>query len=538
MVKKVAVVGAGCSGLPTIKCCLDEGLEPTCFERTEDIGGLWRFKENPEEGRASIYNSVISNTSKEMTCYSDFPMPEDYPNYMHNSKLLQYFRLYAEHFKLLQYIRFKTTVCSIRKRPDFSMTGQWDVTSECNGKQQTEIFDAVLICIGHHCTQNLPLHNFPGIENFKGQYLHSRQYKNPHPFKNKRIIVVGIGNTAVDLVVELSSVAKQVYLSTRRGAWIVNRVCDNGYPLDTVQSTRFNCIVQGMIPVLTNKLIESKINARVNHDNYGLTPQHRFLSQQPTVSDTLPNRIISGKVLLKTNVKRFTETDVIFEDGTVEKDIDVVIFATGYVFSLPFLEESVLKVQNNEISLYKMIFPPNLEKPTLGCIGYIQPSGAFMPIAEMQARWATRVFKGLHQLPLVEGMRKEITERKQKIQSRYFKSKRHTLQVGYVSYMDEIATEIGCKPDVRKVMLADPKLGWELFFGPCSPYQYRLFGPGKWKGARQAILTQMDRIIKPTKTRVLKNDDITQASLPFGFKPFGFKILGILMVFVAMYAMI
>ncbi|KAE8610772.1 hypothetical protein XENTR_v10012238 [Xenopus tropicalis] len=506
MVKKVAVVGAGCSGLPTIKCCLDEGLEPTCFERSDDIGGLWRFKENPEDGRASIYNSVISNTSKEMTCYSDFPIPEDYPNYMHNSKLLQYFRLYAEHFNLLQYIRFKTTVCNIQKRPDFSMTGQWDVTSECNGKQQTEIFDAVLICTGHHCTQNLPLHSFPGIENFKGQYLHSRQYKTALPFKNKKIIVVGIGNTAVDLVVELSSVAKQVFLSTRRGAWIVNRVCDNGYPLDTVQSTRFNCIVQGMIPVLTNHLLESKVNARVNHDNYGLRPQHRFLSQQPTVSDDLPNRIIAGKVLLKTNVKRFTETDVIFEDGTVEKDIDVVIFATGYVFSLPFLDESVLKVQNNEISLYKMIFPPNLEKPTLGCIGYIQPTGAIMPIAEMQARWATRV---------------------------YFKSQRHTLQVSYVAYMDEIATELGCKPDIKQVMLTDPKLGWELFFGPCSPYQYRLFGPGKWKGARQAILTQMDRIIKPTKTRVLNNKDMSQSTMPFGF-----KLLGILMVFVAMYAMI
>ncbi|KAG8436652.1 hypothetical protein GDO86_007665 [Hymenochirus boettgeri] len=506
MVKRVAVVGAGCSGLPTIKCCLDEGLEPTCFERTDDIGGLWRFKEEPEEGRASIYNSVISNTSKEMTCYSDFPFPEDYPNYMHNSKLLQYFRLYAEKFSLLKCIKFKTTVVSIRKCPDFSSTGQWEVISECNGQQEKAIFDAVLICTGHHSTENLPLHSFPGIENFKGQYLHSRQYKSPHPFKNKRIIVIGIGNTAVDLVVELSSVAKQVFLSTRRGAWIVNRVWYNGFPLDTVQSTRFHSFIQGIIPSLTNKYFEIKANARVNHDNYGLRPEHRFLSQQPTVSDDLPNRIIAGKVLLKTNVKNFTETDVIFEDGTVERDIDVVVFATGYVFSFPFLEESVLKVKSNEVSLYKMIFPPDLEKPTLACVGYIQPSGAIMPIAEIQARWATRV---------------------------YFKSDRHTLQVSYVGYMDEIATEIGCKPDVKQVMLTDPKLGWELLFGPCTPYQYRLFGPGKWKEARQTILTQMGRIIKPTRTRVLSYHQTAT-----NFFPLSFKLIGIIIILVALYVLL
>ncbi|XP_053324724.1 flavin-containing monooxygenase 5-like [Spea bombifrons] len=530
MVKKVAVIGAGSSGLPAIKCCLDEGLEPTCFERTDDLGGLWRFKDVSEDGRASIYNSVIINTSKEMMCYSDYLIPDDYPNYMHNSKVLQYFRLYAEHFQLIKYIQFKTTVVSIKKSPDFATTGQWEVITECNGQKKKDIFDAILVCTGHHSVPNLPLNSFPGLEIFKGQYFHSRDYKTPEAFKGKKVMVIGIGNTGVDLVVELSAVAKQVFLSTRRGAWLLNRVSDDGYPLDVVHFTRFKSIILTALPTLSCKFIENKINSRVNHDNYGLRPQHRFISQHPTISDDLPNRIIAGKVLMKTDVERFTETDVIFKDGSVEKDIDVVIFATGYRFSFPFFDDSVLKVENNNIPLYKMVFPPHLENPTLACIGYVQPIGAIMPVSEIQARWAARVFKGLNTLPSKEEMMDEITIRKENMQKRYVKSERHTIQVDYVPYMDEIAAEIGCKPNLMKLFVTDPKLAREVFFGPCSPYQYRLFGPGKWKEARRAILTQMDRVIKPTKTRVLKDQSV-QSSFSFMF-----KILGILIVFAAIYA--
>ncbi|KAM9326987.1 flavin-containing monooxygenase 5-like [Gastrophryne carolinensis] len=531
MMKKVAVIGAGCSGLTAIKCCLDEGLEPTCFEKTEDIGGLWRFKVVPEDDRASIYHSVIINTSKEMMCYSDYIIPDDFPNYMHNSKVLQYFRQYAEHFQLLKHIKFKTTVCSINKRPDFETTGQWDVITESEGKQEAHVFDAILVCSGHHTYANLPLHTFPGIENFKGQYFHSRDYKNNEPFKNKRIIVVGIGNTAVDLVVELSAVAKQVFLSTRRGAWLVNRVFDNGFPLDIILFTRFFSIIQVYLPWLANTFLEHKVNARVDHESFGLKPKHRFFSQHPTISDDLPNRIISGKVLMKTNIKRFTETDVIFEDGTVEKDIDLVIFATGYTFSFPFIDESIVKVEQNQLPLYKLVFPPSLEKSTMAFIGYIQPIGAIMPISEMQSRWATRVFKGLKKLPSMSEMKKEIVMRKEEMAKRYVKSTRHTIQVDYVPYMDELAEEIGCKPSLKSLCLSDPRLAWKLFFGPCTPYQFRLCGPGQWKDARKAIMTQNDRITKPTKTRVL-DYEMTHSSFPMLL-----KLFGIFVIFAAIYVL-
>ncbi|XP_039555140.1 flavin-containing monooxygenase 5-like isoform X1 [Passer montanus] len=391
--RRVAIIGAGASGLCALKCCLDEGLEPTCFERSKDIGGLWRFEEHPEDGRASIYRSVIINTSKEMMCYSDFPIPEDFPNYMHNSKIMEYFRMYAQHFDLLRHIRFRTSVCRVSKRPDFASSGQWEVVTESEGKQEAAVFDAVLVCSGHHTDAHLPLSSFPGLEKFEGSYLHSRDYKIPQPFWGKRVVVVGIGNSGIDIAVELSHTAKQVFLSTRRGSWVLHRVADNGYPFDISYLSRFMQLLQDVVPQsIRNFFMEWKLNSRFDHTLYGLKPKHGILDQHPTVNDDLPNRIISGRVRVKPNVREFTETSAIFEDGTRE-DVDAVVFATGYSFSFPFLE-SCVKVVENQIPLYKFMFPPELEKPTLAFIGLIQPWGAIMPISELQSRWAAYVFKG------------------------------------------------------------------------------------------------------------------------------------------------
>lgn len=96
---------------------------------------------------------------------------------------------------------------------------------------------------------------------------------------------------------------------------------------------------------------------------------------------------------MKPNICEFTETAVVFEDGSKEDDIDFVVFATGYSFSFPFLGNSV-RVIENQTALYKFVFPPHLEQPTLAIIGLVQPLGAIMPISELQARWAVRVFKG------------------------------------------------------------------------------------------------------------------------------------------------
>ncbi|XP_068808054.1 flavin-containing monooxygenase 5 isoform X2 [Struthio camelus] len=436
-----------------------------------------------------------------MMCFSDFPIPDDFPNYMHNSKIMEYFRMYAQHFDLLRYIRFRTSVCRVAKRPDFAVTGQWDVVTESGGEQESAVFDAVLVCTGHHTNAHLPLHTFPGLEKFKGWYLHSREYKTPQAFSEKCVIVVGTGNSGIDIAVELGHTAKQVFLSTRRGAWVLHRLAESGYPFDFSYLTRFIQLLQSLVPLSVGSFIlERKINARFDHALYGLQPQHRILHQHPTINDDLPNRIISGRVKVKPNVREFTATAAIFEDGTKEDDIDAVVFATGYSFSFPFLEDCVTVVEN-QISLYKFMFPIDLQKPTLAFIGLIQPLGAIMPISELQCRWATRVFKGLNKLPPRCDMEADINHKKEEMAKRYVRSQRHTIQVDYIPYMDELACQLGVKPNLLTLFLTDPRLATEVLLGPCTPYQYRLQGPGRWAGARQAILTQRERVVKALRAR-------------------------------------
>ncbi|XP_029355995.1 dimethylaniline monooxygenase [N-oxide-forming] 5-like [Echeneis naucrates] len=502
MTRRVAVIGGGSSGLACIKCCLDEGLEPVCFESSDDIGGLWRFKENPEPDRASIYHSVIINTSKEMMCFSDFPIPAHFPNYMHNTLIMDYFRMYADHFQLTKYIRFHTKVLQVKQRSDISRSGQWNVETENkDGKKEKHIFDAVMICIGHHCQPNLPLHDFPGIETFKGKYHHSRDYKTPEEWRDKKVVVIGIGNSGGDIAVELSRVTKQLYLSTRRGAWILNRVGNNGIPLDMTFNRVLNTLKNILPFSVLCKMTENQLNQRFNHSLYNLKPKHRLFSQHPTVNDDLPNRILSGTVQVKPNICRFQETSVVFEDGSTVEDVDLVVFATGYKFSFPFLDSLLVSVSDNKASLYKYVFPPELDPPTLAVIGLVQPLGAIMPISEMQARWATRVFKGCIKLPTVTAMLEDIKCKQESMAKRYVTSQRHTIQVDYVNYMDEIAQLVGVQPNVSRLLLTDPKLGLNVLFGPCTSYQYRLRGPGKWAGAREAILTQWQRMAQPMQTR-------------------------------------
>ncbi|XP_029473740.1 dimethylaniline monooxygenase [N-oxide-forming] 2-like isoform X2 [Rhinatrema bivittatum] len=442
-----------------------------------------------------------------MMCYSDFPMPDHFPNYLHNYKMLEYFRLYAEHFDLLRHIQFKTVVCSVKKRQDFSTTGQWDVITEHDGKKESDIFDAVLICIGHHVEHHLPLDSFPGINKFKGQHLHSRFYKTPEEFRGKKILVLGMGNSGADLAVELSHTAAMVFLSTRRGAWLMSRVYDNGFPWDIVYTTRLKNWFRNILPPsIAIWLNAKKMNERFDHSNYGLQPRDSTQWKEPLFNDDLPSRITCGYVVVKPNVIEFTESSVKFEDGTIEEGVDVVIFATGYRYSFPFLDESIIKVENNKASLFKNIFPPDLDKPTLGVLGLIQPLGAIMPTAELQARWATRVFKGLCKFPSHNEVREDIEKKKEILFKRFGTIQGNSLQVDFIEYLDELATEIGVNPASLSLFLTDPKLAIQIYFGSCTSFQYRLCGPGKWPGARNAILTKWDRILKATRSRVVKQN--------------------------------
>ncbi|CAL8394447.1 unnamed protein product [Boreogadus saida] len=509
MVKRVAIIGAGPSGLTSMKACLEEGMVPTCFESSDDMGGLWKFKEVSEPNRASIYRSLTINISKEMMCYSDFPIPADYPNYMHHSKILKYFRMYAEHFKLLEYIRYQTLVKSVKQRPDYSRSGQWEVlTQSKDGQEERHVFDAVICCSGHYTYPHLPLKEFPGIETFEGKYFHSWDYKGPEDMHGKRVVVVGIGNSGGDIAVEGSRVAEQVYLSTRRGAWIVRQVSDNGLPLDMKYNTRFVHILFQLMPVsFLNWFGEGKVNAMYDHTMYAIKPNHRLFSQIPVFNDELPLKILSGSVVIKSNIKEIRGSTVEFEDDSVLEKVDVIVFATGYNYDFPFLPQNAMYKTGHRVGLYKHVFPPTLEHSTLAVVGFIHALGAIMPQAEMQARWVASVFKGTKKLPPTQTMIKSVEKDTKVIQKNFIVSKRTPLQVDFVDYMDDLAGEIGIRPSLLWLFFTDYALFKRLLWGPMTAYQYRVTGKGKWDGARKAIFTQFDRMYEPLKTRKVDGQD-------------------------------
>uniref|UniRef100_A0A4W5P1N6 Flavin-containing monooxygenase n=1 Tax=Hucho hucho TaxID=62062 RepID=A0A4W5P1N6_9TELE len=448
MSQRVAVIGAGPSGLTSIKSCLDE----------VSLG------ETPEPGRSSIYRSLVVNTSKEMMCFSDFPMPADYPNYMLHSQLLQYLRLYAQHFDLLRHITFQTSVLTVRQRPDFSHSGQWEVVTENReGQEQRHIFDGVLVCSGHYTQPVSPLDQFPGHESFPGRCLHSWEYKDADAFRGKRVVVVGIGNSGGDIAVEISRAAEKTFLSTRKGAWVLSRMSSSGLPLDMTAISRLTVLLTSLLPrALVNWAAERTLNHRYDHRLYGLQPTHRLLEQKPLINDDLPGRILQGAVVLKPDLRGFQGSGLLFQDGTTEEDIDAVVFCTGYNGTFSFLPPSLCSGPGGDLNLYRYLY--NTLPPRKTMLSKIE------------------------------------TETKRNMKS-YLCPRQAALHVDYIPYLDSLAEQVGVRPNILGLLLREPGVGLRVLLGPCTPYQYRLRGPGKWDGARQAILTQWERVAQPFRTR-------------------------------------
>ncbi|PAV60883.1 hypothetical protein WR25_17136 [Diploscapter pachys] len=502
---RIAVIGAGASGLPAIKSALEENCEVICYEMASDIGGLWNYKPDPCPGEGSVMKSTVINTSKEMTSYSDFPAPSEYANYMHNSQLLKYFRMYAEHTN-------NTTI---------------------------ELFDGVMVCTGHHTHEYWP-QPWKGQNLFKGKIMHSHEYKdhrteNFKGFEDKVVAVVGIGNSGCDIAVELSKISSQVYLSTRSGAWVINRVWQYGEPTDLNYLTRAAFAFKKIIPwkVLCSAM-EKKVNGRqdyhwksinysfvdrFDHGRYGLKPDHRILAAHVTINDELPNRIASGTVQVKPNIASFTEHGVVFDDDTIVEHVDIVVLATGYSFGFPIVEDGrLIEVKENRANLYKYMYPPELSdkarlilfhrmkmdlnlQNSLAVIGLIQPTGSILPLSEIQTRLFMSVLKGRTKIPNQVNMIKDIESKRRQMEREFVASRRHTIQVYYPSYMDELAELYGCKPKIFRRCFTDPMLAYHLIFYGLVPYQYRLDGDHSWKDARRAILTFEQRVFETTRTR-------------------------------------
>ncbi len=430
----VCIVGAGCSGFTAAKILHERGIAFDCFEQGSNIGGLWRYEN--DSGTSAAYKSLHINTSRDKMAFSDFPMPRDYPDFPHHSLIIRYFESYVDHFGFRSKITFQTSVISIQPRDN----GTYDVTTRArSGDIRTKNYRSVLVANGHHWKPRTP--DFPG--DFSGSSLHSHDYREPSSMVGKRVLVIGIGNSGCDIACEVSRVAERTYLSTRSGAHIIPKYIF-GKPLDKIAPVWFWKHLP--FPIFQRIFAAALRLSRGRLSRFGLpTPQHKILQEHPTISNDLLNLLGHGKISIKPNVSRFADRVVHFADGS-EEEIDQVVYATGYQIAFPFLAPEILDTQANRVGLYKHVVHTDLTN--LYFIGLIQPWGAIMPLAEQQAEWAADLIENKCCLPSPDAMRKDIDLQRNKMQRRYVSAPRHTIQVDFYSYLEQIERERKRKSNV------------------------------------------------------------------------------------------
>ncbi|MGD2114721.1 MAG: NAD(P)-binding domain-containing protein [Acidobacteriota bacterium] len=426
MTLRACIIGAGSSGIAAAKILAGRGIPFDCFEKGSGIGGNWRF--GNDNRMSSAYRSLHINTSKERSAYSDFPMPEDYPDFPHHSQLLEYFERYVDHFGVRDRITFETEV--VRAEPDGD--GAWRVTTRGrDGTTVTGRYGAVLVASGHHWDPNHP--EIPG--RFDGETLHSHVYEAPEGFRDRRVLVVGVGNSGCDIVCELSRVAARAFLSTRRGAHVIPKYL-LGRPVDhwtTPLTSRLPFAVERQAFKLLLLL------ARGRQQAFGFpTPDHPVGSEHPTVSSELLDLIGHGRVTIKPDLDRLDGRRVHFVDGSAE-EIDAIVYATGYRVSFPFFDRELIDPSGNRVPLYRRVVHPRLRN--LYFLGLIQPFGAIMPLAEAQAEWVADLLEGAAGLPAAGVMETRIERDRKRLRRRFVASPRHTLEVDFYPYLRELARE-------------------------------------------------------------------------------------------------
>ena len=424
--KRTAVIGAGSSGMVALKALVEAGVAVTCFEQGDRVGGNWVFRNT--NGMSSSYKSLHINTPRERMEYSDFPMPKHYPDFPHHSHIAEYFEAYVDHFDLRRHIRFSTGVARASRTDD-----GWELLLQDGS---VECFDALVVANGHHWDPRWPEPAFLGSADFPGRQLHAHDFEDNTGFVDQRVLVVGMGNSAMDIAVESSWVAASTLLSARTPVHVIPKYVF-GRPVDQIESA----LMARTLPwKVRQKLTTAMLKVAVgDYARYGLRrPAHGMLQAHATVSDTILTRLAHGAVTAKPNLARFEGSTAVFEDGT-RADVDVVVYATGYRISFPFFDAELVSAPDNRISLYERVFHPTV--PDLAFIGLIQPLGAIMPLAEEQGRLVAARLSGAYALPPLAEMQAAIARADEAVRSRYIGSKRHTIQVDYEAYLHGLRQE-------------------------------------------------------------------------------------------------
>lgn len=416
---RVAVVGAGPAGLTALVALSKDGMDVTCFEKGDRPGGLWAYGA-PLSG---AYRSLHLNTSRARTELAGFPMPRDWPDFPSHERIGEYFNSYVDAFGVRERIRFDCGAERAERLPG----GGWQLSLE-DGSSRS--FDVLVSASGHNWEPRLPDPPYPG--DFDGVQLHAHDYREPDILEDCGVLVVGMGNSAMDIAVESSYVAKSTAISARRGQWVLRKTLD-GKPVD-----------QRGLPAWAPwrlKQLGYKYLAKKSGDptSIGLPqPDHEPGQSHPVQSDRFFDRVADGRITPKPGIERLAGDRVVFTDGT-SVPADLIVWCTGYNVTFPFFDPDFVSAPDNDLPLWKRTVHPDI--PGLFLVGLLQPLGAVMPLAEAQSRWVAELLTGRYRPPSVRRMRRETLTEHEKMQRRFYASKRHTMEVDFDAYLWDLDRE-------------------------------------------------------------------------------------------------
>ena len=379
---RACVIGAGSSGIAAAKALYAAGVPFDVFERGPVIGGNWVF-DNPN-GVSACYRHLEINTSCPRMAYSDFPMPEYYPGYARHWEIRDFFERYVDHFGFRHTITFDTEVEHVTRRAD----GVFLVDLFGPGGRETREYDVVLVCNGHHWDPRWPEPAYPGT--FDGEQIHAHDYRDSDVLEGRDVLVVGMGNSAMDIAVEASYVARTTTISVRRGQWVLRKTL-NGKPVD-----------QRALPARAPwrlKQLGYRYLAKRSGDPAAIglpRPDHEPGESHPVQSDRFFDRVADGRIAPAPGIDRLAGDRVVFSDGS-EARADLVVWCTGYKVTFPFFDANFVSAPDNDLPLFKRTLHPDV--PGLFFIGLLQPLGAVMPLAEAQSAWVAELLAGRYLPP-------------------------------------------------------------------------------------------------------------------------------------------
>lgn len=419
---RVCVIGAGPSGITAAKHLLQVGLTNfVVYDRNSEVGGNWVY--SPDPGHSSVYETSHIISSKKLSQYHDFPMPDWYPDYPGHTLLKKYFQSYADHFGVTPFIKFNTSVAKAVMNDDLSWTVRLDSGEE-------ELFDYLIVANGHHWNPRYP--DFPG--EFSGETMHSHFYRTNLPFRDKRVLVVGGGNSACDIAVDVSRFAKFTGLSWRRGYYVVPKII-LGMPSDVLSSR-----TQWLPFWIRRRLFYLLWKIMVgSNENYGLPrPDHKLLEAHPILNSALLDRLRHGDIHPRPNIEKIEGKDVIFSNGTAE-EYDAIVFGTGYKINFPFFYYPELDFSDkNFVDLYLKMFHPKF--PTLAIIGLVQPQGCIWPLSDTQSQIMSNYIVGNYRWP--KDIEKRIEKDRRKTLKKYLNTPRHSTEVDYHDFQKRLFREV------------------------------------------------------------------------------------------------